>query len=63
MTILNCGTCGGTHYGSHECPFTERPCIVCGAQTVMACSDCAIDAGGKMSAHVCGRRECMETHE
>jgi hypothetical protein len=23
MTILNCPNCGGTHYGSHKCPFLE----------------------------------------
>jgi len=26
MTILNCANCGGTHYGSHTCPFIELPC-------------------------------------
>lgn len=63
MTILDCPKCGGIHYGSHECPYTSAPCVVCGEQTVMACSDCAIDSGGKVSVHVCARSECRDTHE
>lgn len=23
MTIVNCPKCGGTHFGSRECPFTQ----------------------------------------
>lgn len=63
MTITDCPQCGGTHYGSHSCPFIDAPCVVCGDATVMACSDCAIDSGGKQSVHVCGKRECRERHE
>lgn len=61
--ILNCQTCGGTHYGSIKCPYIEAPCIVCGDLTIMACSDCAIDSGGKESVHVCIKRECRDLHE
>ncbi len=63
MTILDCPKCGGTHYGSHECPFTLAPCVVCGDETIMACSDCAIDSGGKTSVHVCRKSECRDAHE
>jgi len=24
MTIENCSNCGGTHYGSHKCPYEDR---------------------------------------
>lgn len=57
----HCPKCGGTHYGSHECPFISLPCAVCGEETIMACSDCAIDTGE--SVHVCGKRECRDLHE
>ena len=63
MNIQNCPRCGGTHYGSVECPFKLTPCVVCGADTIMACSDCAIDSGGKTSVHVCGKSECRDAHE
>ena len=63
MTITDCPKCGGTHYGSHVCPYIEAPCVVCGDQTVMACSDCAIDSGGKVSVHVCRKRICRDRHE
>jgi hypothetical protein len=61
MTIENCPKCGGTHFGSHECPYIDAPCVVCGERTVLACSDCAIDASE--SIHVCGNRRCREQHE
>ena len=28
MTIKDCELCGGTHYGSHECPFRCQTCRV-----------------------------------
>ncbi len=63
VTIRNCPHCGGDHYGSIECPCLE-PCVVCGDKTILACSDCAIDAGGKgESVHVCAKPECRDTHE
>lgn len=63
MTIQNCQKCGGTHFGSYECPYITAPCVVCGANTVLACSDCAIDSGGRESVHVCDNRECRNRHE
>lgn len=63
MAILNCSYCGGTHYGSNNCPFIPAPCIICGTETVMACSDCAIDSGGKNSVHVCNDTDCRDKHE
>lgn len=61
MTIKDCPNCGGTHFGTFECPFTSAPCVVCSAPTVMACSDCAIE--GKGSVHICARSECRDEHE
>lgn len=63
MTIQNCPKCGGTHFGSHECPFIYAPCVVCGETALFACSDCAINSGGKASVHVCQREECRDEHE
>lgn len=63
MTILNCPNCGGTHYGSHKCPYTKAPCVVCGDDTIDACADCAISSGGKESVHVCEKSECRDAHE
>lgn len=63
MTIKNCPNCGGDHWGTNKCPFTKAPCIVCGVQTIYACSDCAIDSGGKSAVHVCGQKECQDAHE
>lgn len=63
MTIINCPNCGGTHYGSLKCPYTKEPCVICGDMTVLACSDCAIDSGGKEAVHVCEKRECRDKHE
>src|ERR1700688_795371 len=63
MTIQNCSICGGMHFGSNECPFIESPCVVCGDMTIMACSDCAIESGGKQSVHVCKKTECRHEHE
>ena len=63
MTILNCQNCGGTHYGSLECPFKKAPCVICGSDTILACSDCAINSGGKTSVHVCEKAECRDAHE
>lgn len=63
MTILNCPRCGGTHYGSNGCPYIEAPCSVCGKLTILACSDCSIDSGGKRSVHVCSNSGCRDVHE
>ena len=63
MNIQNCPNCGGMHFGSHECPFITAPCIVCGTQTILACSDCAIDSGGQTSVHVCVNPACRDEHE
>lgn len=63
MTITNCKNCGGTHHGSHECPYIKKPCVVCGADTVLACSDCAMDFGSKDAVHVCEKVECRDAHE
>lgn len=63
MTIKNCPNCGGDHWGSFKCPFNVVPCVVCGTDTIFACSDCAIDSGGKASVHVCERVECQRAHE
>lgn len=54
---------GGIHFGSHRRPFIEAPCVVCGAPTVLACSDCAIDSGGTNSVHVCNKSACRDEHE
>ena len=63
MSIENCPTCGGTHIGHNDCPFTLAPCVVCGMPTIFACSDCAIDSAGKQSVHVCGKPQCRDIHE
>jgi hypothetical protein len=63
MTIRDCPQCGGTHFGSNKCPYTLAPCVVCGAQTIYACSDCAIDSGGERRVHICERGECQLAHE
>ena len=59
--IHDCPNCGGTHFGSTECPFLSAPCVVCGYATIIACSDCAIDTS--KSVHVCAKPECQERHE
>lgn len=61
MAIVNCPNCGGIHYGSHKCPFITSPCVICGDDTVMACSDCAIETG--KSVHVCAKPKCRDQHE
>jgi hypothetical protein len=63
MKIENCSVCGGTHYGSYKCPYIVAPCAECGCDTIMACSDCGIDFGGKVSIHVCEKRNCRDDHE
>lgn len=63
MTIDNCSNCGGTHYGSHQCPYKSLPCVVCGIATIFACSDCAINSGGKKTVHVCEKAHCKDSHE
>ena len=62
MTIKNCPHCGGEHIGSIKCPFIE-PCSVCGAETIMCCSDCAIESSGKEKVRVCIKSECRDKHE
>lgn len=61
--VINCPECGGDHFGSYKCPFIKAPCCVCKDPTIFACSDCAIDSGGKASVHVCGKAECRHEHE
>jgi hypothetical protein len=63
MIIRSCPTCGGAHYGSLKCPCIEAPCVVCGDPTILACSDCAIDSGGRGSVHVCSKTACRDKHE
>jgi hypothetical protein len=63
MTIRNCPNCGGDHFGSNKCPYIKAPCVICGTSTILACSDCAIDSGGKNSVHVCNKTECRNEHE
>lgn len=61
MIVQNCAKCGGTHIGSYDCPFTLAPCVVCGDETILACSDCAIELN--KSVHVCRKAECRDLHE
>lgn len=61
MSITDCPNCGGTHFGTYECPYTSAPCVVCGTATVLACSDCGIETG--KSVHVCAKAECRNAHE
>ncbi len=65
MIVQNCPACGGMHIGSRDCPlvFVLEPCVVCGDQTILACSDCAINSAGKMSVHVCKKPQCRDAHE
>ena len=58
-----CGNCGGRHFGSPKdyCPYIKAACVVCGEDTIYACSDCAID--GKGSVHVCVKVACQRKHE
>lgn len=60
-----CANCGGRHYGDPPgyCPYVSSPCVICGDDTIYACSDCAIDNGGKKSVHVCAKAECQTKHE
>lgn len=63
MTVENCPNCGGTHFGTYTCPYTSAPCVVCGDNTILACSDCAINSAGIQSVHVCGKEKCRNHHE
>lgn len=63
MTIKDCLTCGGIHYGSSKCPYILAPCVVCGAETILACADCAINSWGKQPVHICDKTECWGAHE
>lgn len=63
MTILNCPICKGNHFGSIKCPFILKPCIICKVETILACSDCAINSGGKLSIHICENSKCRKEHE
>lgn len=60
-----CKNCGGQHYGSplDYCPYIKSACVVCGAETIYSCSDCAIDSSGKKSVHVCPKVACQREHE
>lgn len=63
--IENCENCGGTHYGSVDCPYLEKnmgqPCVICAERTSYCCSDCAIDGKGKV--YVCIDDDCRSRHE
>ena len=61
--IQNCSKCGGMHIGHSKCPFISKPCVVCEDETILACSDCAIELGGKHSIHICNKNECRNKHE
>jgi hypothetical protein len=61
--IETCANCGGTHIGSVKCPYTKAACVICGTPTILACSDCAIDSGGRNSVHVCSNSACRDQHE
>lgn len=61
IAVGDCPNCGGTHFGSFKCPFTKSPCVICGEDTIMACSDCAIETG--KSVHVCTKPGCRDEHE
>ena len=39
----------------------KKQCHVCHDQTLMACSDCAINFAA--TVYVCGKRACREAHE
>lgn len=43
--------------------FVLSPYTVCGEETTLACSDCAIDSGGVNRVHVCSKPECRDRHE
>ena len=62
MTIRNCPKCGGNHFGTFECPYILSPCVICGVDTILACSDCAIGSS-KPSVHVCNKSGCRDRHE
>ena len=59
----NCPNCGGIHFGTRfdNCPFVKAACVVCGDDTIYACSDCRIDTG--QSVHVCADPRCQQEHE
>lgn len=63
--VENCPNCGGTHFGSIDCPYLEKnmgePCEVCGERTNYCCADCRIDGAGKV--YVCFRDACRTAHE
>jgi len=65
MTITNCENCGGTHYGSIDCPYLEKnmgePCVICTVRTSYCCADCRIDGAGKV--YVCVSDICRREHE
>jgi len=58
-----CSNCGGLHFGSPVgyCPFTKAPCVICGEQTIYACSDCRIDT--QKTIHICEKSSCKDAHE
>lgn len=58
-----CPNCGGMHFGTFGCPYIKAPCVVCGADTVLACADCGINSGGKSVPHVCSNSACRDQHE
>jgi len=58
---MNCPHCDETMHSAEECPYTKGVCIICGDDTIWACSDCAVDTG--KSVHVCKKTDCRDTHE
>ncbi len=41
--------------------MSSTPCHVCGEQTDLCCSDCAIDLAAKV--YVCSKRDCRVYHD
>jgi hypothetical protein len=41
--------------------YISKPCVICKTETILACSDCAID--GRGSIHICAKKECRDSHE
>lgn len=39
----------------------QKVCHICGAQTLLACSDCRLNLSA--TVYVCGKRECREAHD
>jgi hypothetical protein len=46
MTIKDCPNCGGTHYGSMQCPFTSTPCVICFSTLAQQCKNYPANPNG-----------------